>query len=81
MEITIFHDFESDYKKTKQATQKVIHAISPDKMNWSYCADKFSIGNLIRHIAGIERFVFAEVAIGNKPTYVGCSKKVVDGYG
>jgi uncharacterized damage-inducible protein DinB len=41
---------------------------------------KFSIADLLRHMAGIERQVFAQVVIGNNPSYKGCGKELADGY-
>jgi len=35
---------------------------------------------LIRHIASIERNLFAEVVTGNKPNYKGCGKEIAVGY-
>jgi uncharacterized damage-inducible protein DinB len=49
-------------------------------LDWRCKEGKFSLGDLIRHIAAIERYVFAEVAVGNKPAYRGCGKELADGY-
>lgn len=80
MEITKIEPFIAYYKKTRQLTNKVIQVIPPDTMDWSYMTGKFTIADLIRHIAAIERYVFAEIAIGNKSTYRGCGKDLADGY-
>ncbi|MEO6669849.1 MAG: DinB family protein [Ferruginibacter sp.] len=80
MEITNIESFLLYYEKTRQITTKVIDVIPVDKMDWAYMPGKFTIGDLIRHIAAIERYVFAEIAIGNKPSYTGCGKDLADGY-
>lgn len=80
MEIKSINAFLSYYERTRQATTKVIQVIPHDKINWSYMPGKFTIGDLVRHIAAIERWVFAEVAQGNKPAYKGCGKELADGY-
>jgi uncharacterized damage-inducible protein DinB len=80
MEITNIETFLAYFEKTRQATLKVIDVIPHDKLDWSYMPNKFSIGDLVRHIAAIERHVFAEVVMGNRPTYKGCRKDIVDGY-
>jgi len=67
-------------EKTRAATLKVIEVIPHDKLDWSYMPNKFTIADLVRHIAAIERNVFAEVALGNKPNYKGCRKDLADGY-
>lgn len=80
MEIKSIDAFLSYYEKTRQATTKVIRVIPHDKIDWSYKPGKFTIGDMVRHIAAIERWVFAEVALGNKPAYKGCGKELADGY-
>ncbi len=80
MEITNISTFLAYFEKTRQATVRIIQSIPPDQMDWSYLPGKFSFGDLIRHIAAIERNVFAEVAMGNHPTYQGCGKDLADGY-
>lgn len=80
MEIKSINAFLSYYEKTRLVTSKVIQVIPKDKINWSYMPGKFSIADLVRHIAAIERYVFAEVAMGNKPNYKGCGKELADGY-
>jgi uncharacterized damage-inducible protein DinB len=41
---------------------------------------KFTIGDQIRHIAAIERYMFAETIAGRRPAYHGCGKELADGY-
>jgi len=80
MNITSINTFLSYYEKIREVTNKVIQVIPHDKLDWSYRSGKFTIGDLVRHIAAIERYVFAEVATRNKPTYKGCGKELSDGY-
>lgn len=80
MEITSIESFVDYYRKTRQVTKQFIRIIPHDRLDWSYMPGKFTIGDLVRHIAAIERDVFAEVAIGNKPRYKGCGKELADGY-
>ncbi len=67
MEITNIESFISYYGKTREVTQKVLEVIPPGQLNWTYMAGKFTIADLVRHIAAIERYVFAEIAAGNRP--------------
>lgn len=80
MEIKSIRAFLSYYEKTRQATTKVIQVIPHNQVDWTYMPGKFTIGDLIRHMAAIERWVFAEVAKGNKIAYKGCGKELADGY-
>jgi uncharacterized damage-inducible protein DinB len=79
MEITSIEGFLDYYAKTRQVTNKIVQVIPSDKLDWSYMPGKFTLGDLVRHIAAIERNVFAEVASGNRPTYKGCGKELADG--
>ena len=79
MEITKIENFLAYYENTRKITKNVLSVIPPDMINWSYMPNKFTIGDLVRHIAAIERHVFAEVAIGNKPNYQGCGIALADG--
>lgn len=80
MEIIKMDRFLAYYEKTRTVTTQVIQVIPPDKVDWSYMKGKFTIGDLVRHIAAIERQVFAEIAKGNKSAYKGCGKELADGY-
>ena len=80
MEILKIESFIDYYEKTRQTTLKVVEVIPHDKLDWSYMTGKFTLGDVVRHIAAIERNVFAEVALGNKPNYIGCRKDLADGY-
>lgn len=80
MEIIHTDAFLSYLERTRMATLRVIEVIPPDKLDWAYMPGKFTIGDMVRHIAAIERHVFAEVALGNKPNYKGCRKDLADGY-
>jgi uncharacterized damage-inducible protein DinB len=72
--------FKKYYTSTREATNRVIAVIPPDKMDWSYLPGKFTIADLLRHIAAIERQLFMEVVSGRKPTYQGCGKELADGH-
>lgn len=80
MEITKIESFLAYYEKTRLVTNKVIEAAPPQNIDWSYMPGKFTIAGLIRHMAAIERYVFAAVAKGDKPSYRGCGKELADGY-
>jgi len=80
MEVKSVHAFTAYYERTRQVTNNFVAVIPPDKLNWAYMPGKFSLGDLVRHIAAIERHVFAEVVLGNKPTYTGCGEALASGY-
>jgi len=70
-----------DYlEKVHQRTMRVARCIPPEKMDWTFQEGKFTLGDLLRHMGAIERYMFAET-IQNKPSrYGGCGKELADGY-
>ena len=80
MEITTIDSFLDYYSKVRERTIRVIKVVPPDQMDFSYKPGKFTIADEIRHIAAIERYMFAENIAGRKSCYKGCGKDLADGY-
>jgi len=73
-------DLFLDYlDKVHQRTMRVARCIPPDKLDWTYREGKFSLGDLARHIATINRYMFAETIQGKPSRYAGCGKELADG--
>ncbi len=66
--------------KVHQRTMRVVRCIPPDKLNWTYAPGKFTLGDLVRHLGAIERYMFAENVQGRPSRYPGCGKELADGY-
>lgn len=80
MEIKSIDAFLTYYERTREVTNRVIQAIPHDQLEFTYMPGKFTIGDMVRHIAAVERNLFARVAKGNRSTYSGCGKELADGY-
>jgi uncharacterized damage-inducible protein DinB len=80
MEITSIKPFLQYYDKIRERTTKVVNIVPRDRLDWAYMPGKFTIGDQIRHIAAIERYMFAETIAGRRPAYHGCGKELADGY-
>ena len=80
MEIKNVETFLDYYEKVRRRTLRVIKTIPPEKMNWSYREGKFTLADLIRHIASTERYMFAETVRANKSRYPGHGRELADGY-
>lgn len=80
MEITTIKDFIHYYGRVRERTNRLIDVIPPENLDFSYKKGKFSIGDQIRHIATIERYLFAETIKGGKNSYMGCGKELADNY-
>lgn len=80
MEITNIPSFLDYYSKVRERTNNVIKVIPPEAMEFAYKPGKFTIADEIRHIAAIERYMFAENVAGRKSCYKGCGKELADGH-
>ncbi|WP_299823287.1 DinB family protein [uncultured Pontibacter sp.] len=80
MEITSIKSFLDYYERIRERTNKVISVIPPDMMEWTYRAGKFTIADVVRHIAAIERYMYAENVAGRPSSYKGCGSELADGY-
>ncbi len=65
--------------KVHQRTVRVVRCIPEDKLEWSYRKGKFTLGDLVRHIAAIERYMFVETIQGRPSRYARCGKELADG--
>ncbi|HLP49831.1 MAG TPA: DinB family protein [Chitinophagales bacterium] len=75
MDLKTFHEFLDYYDKVRSRTKLIISKILPDKIDWTYREGKFTLGDLIRHLACIERMMYAENAQGKPSHYKGCGKE------
>jgi uncharacterized damage-inducible protein DinB len=80
MEINSIESFLDYYEKVRGRTLRVVGCIPPDKFEWTYREGKFTLGDLIRHIAAIERYMFAETLMGRPSIYPGHGRHLADGY-
>lgn len=79
MEIKTISSFLDYYEKLRQRTLKVIRCIPPDKLEWTYRPGKFTPGDLVRHLASIERDLYAENVQGKTSRYAGHGRELADG--
>ncbi|SFK06296.1 Uncharacterized damage-inducible protein DinB (forms a four-helix bundle) [Chryseobacterium indologenes] len=80
MEIRSVKAFIEYYERIRSRTNRLIEIIPRDKLDFTYKQGKFTIGDQIRHIATIERYMYGETISGRKSAYQGCGKEFADGY-
>ena len=80
MEINSIETFLDYYEKVRKRTSRVVNCIPPDKIEWTYREGRFTLGDLVRHIAATERFMFTENALGRPSVYPGHGRELADGY-
>lgn len=76
MEIKTIEPFLDYWKSVRGRTKRLIAAIPDHRMNWTYAPGKFTFGDIIRHLATIERYMYAETVQGNPSSYPGYSKNL-----
>jgi len=79
METKNIREFLDYYEKVRQRTLKVMACVPREKYDWSYREGKFSFADIIRHIATIERYMYAENAQRKASRYPGHGKELADG--
>jgi len=79
MEIRNIESFLSYFESIRGRTMRVLRATPPDKLEWRHSEGVFSMGDLARHIAAVERYTFAENVFGRPSRYQGCGRELADG--
>jgi uncharacterized damage-inducible protein DinB len=80
MEIKTIQPFLHYFGSVRERTMRVARCIPANKLDWSYAPDKFTLGDLLRHIALAERFMWAENLQGRASRYTTHGKELADGY-
>jgi len=80
MEIQTIRQFLHYFNNVRERTMRVARCIPPDKLDWSYAPGKFTLGDLLRHLAVIERDMYAENMQGKPSRYTSHGKELADGY-
>lgn len=80
MEIQTIQPFLRYFQNVRERTMRVVRCIPADKLDWSYRPGKFSLGDLMRHLATVERHMFAENVQGKPSRYPGHGRELADGY-
>jgi uncharacterized damage-inducible protein DinB len=66
--------------RVRQRTMRVVACVPPDKVDWTYREGKFTLGDLMRHLAAIERWMFAENVAGRPSRYPGHGRELAGDY-
>jgi len=79
MEVVRVEPFLEQWEKVRGRTRRVVDRIPADKLEWTWKAGKFTPGDLVRHLAGIERWMFAENARLRPSRYPGHGEELAKG--
>lgn len=61
-------------------TRRVVLCIPPDDIEWGPGSGRFTFGDVVRHLAGIERWMYGETIGGRPSRYPGHGVELADGY-
>ena len=80
MEIGSVAQFLDYWNGIRGRTRRVVTGIPPDKLEWTCRMGSFTLGDLVRHLAAIERDMYAETVAGRPSRDRGCGRELADGY-
>ena len=80
MEIQSVDSFLSYFESIRARTRRVIACIPRERIEWTHRPGAFTLGDLVRHIAATERYMFAENVRGNPSRYPGHGRELANGY-
>jgi uncharacterized damage-inducible protein DinB len=79
MEITAIGPFLEYWERVRGRTLRVAAVIPAERFEEAPRAGGFSCGDLLRHLAAIERYMFAENALGRPSRYPGHGRELAAG--
>lgn len=71
--------FVDRWKKQKARTTRVLRVIPEADLEWTPVPGTFTLGDLARHLAGIERYLYGENAKGRRSAYPGHERALAEG--
>ena len=67
------------WKSVRARTRRVVACIPREQIEWRPAVGRWSFGDIVRHLAGIERGMYAETAAGRPSRYPGHGRELADG--
>ncbi len=68
------------FDRVRERTLRVAACIPPEHIEWSYKPGKYTLGDILRHLGSIERWMFAENAQQRPSRYPGYGRDLAEGY-
>ena len=79
MRIDSAAEFVDYWRGVRQRTTRVIERIPEEELEWTYDSKRWTIGDIVRHLAGIERDMYAENVAGRPARYPGHGRELAEG--
>jgi uncharacterized damage-inducible protein DinB len=80
MEIRTVRQFLDYWDGFRARTRRVVTCIPAERLEWTHRPGSFTLGDLVRHLATIERYMYAETVAGRSSRYEGCGRNLADGF-
>jgi uncharacterized damage-inducible protein DinB len=72
-------EFLHYFGRVRERTRRVAACIPADRVEWRYKPGAFTLGDLVRHIAVTERYIWAETVHNRPCRYVTHGRELADG--
>ena len=72
-------EFLHYFARVRERTRRVAACIPAAQIEWTYKEGAFTLGDLVRHIAVTERYIWAETAHNRPVAYVSHGRELADG--
>jgi len=72
-------EFLKSFERVRERTRRVAACIPEDRVEWAYKPGAFTPGDLVRHVAVAERFIWAETVHGRTSRYTTHGRELADG--
>ena len=79
MEIRSVSQFLEYWDGIRARTRRVVDCIPVDHLEWTHKPGRFTLGDQVRHLATIERYMYGETIAGRPSAYPGCGRELADG--
>lgn len=79
MEIRSATQFAEYWAGVRGRTRRLIVLIPHERLEWTYAVGRWTLGDIARHLAGIERDMYAENVLGRPTRYPGHGRSLADG--
>jgi uncharacterized damage-inducible protein DinB len=80
MEIRTIQPFLHYFGNVRERTMRVARCIPPEKIDWCCAPGKFTLGDLLRHLAVTERWIWAVTVSGRPSAYTTHGKELAGTY-
>jgi uncharacterized damage-inducible protein DinB len=73
-------EFLAYLPRMHERTRRLVVLIPPEDIEWAPKAGWFTLGGVVRHLAGVERWMYGETVHGRPPRYPGHGAELAPGY-